>query len=166
MTRLAYTTRGPIGVVVLAGGVLLACTRAYYTPEVAGVVLSRTPTDAGWHYVVETGHDLTIDLTEGKRIVYGTVSPDVGDLLLSGTGPEGPWIARLTPPTWDNAPAGCYTLESSGTDRGDWIETDVGIRLPKAPGFLPLNRRDGDRYAASIGHVFCVNEDGQAAAFL
>lgn len=119
-------------------------------------------------YELANGQEVTIDASDGRRMDYGGL-PSIGDLLLSGTGPDGPWIARLLPTLRSDAPPGCYELRSYGTDRGEWIETDAGLRLHKAfANFNPGSDRavrEGDRYEGP-GRPFCVNENGEVTAFL
>lgn len=153
---------------VLAALLLAACGgRTYLTPEVAGVVVAREAgTDATTVYRLASGQEYTIDITNGDAVV-DLLPPDVGDLLLGGTGADGPWVARLPKSQQTGAPADCYELGGFGTDRGAWIETDAGFRLPKAPGFDPgpvRDVRDGARYEWTPAE-FCVNPDGQVTSF-
>jgi hypothetical protein len=144
--------------------VVAGCQQTFNTPEVAGIVASREFVAGGaTHYVLTDGRDLTIDLTRGNPVIYGTAGPAVGELLLSGSGPNGQWIARLTLASWQDAPSGCYTVSGFGTDRGQWIETDAGLRLPKAKGFTTTEER-GDRFESSFP-VFCLDETGQVTSF-
>ncbi len=100
-------------------------------------------------------------------VVYGGGPPDVGDLLLGGTGPDGPWVARLVSDSIAGGEPDCFRLDGFGTDRGDMIETDAGIRLPKAAQFDPGLETEGDaqRYTNSLDPKFCVNPDGQVTSF-
>jgi hypothetical protein len=159
---------------VLLPLLLAACGRTYYTPEIAGVVASRASAANGaTHYVLASGQELTIitnklNVAGGTTLVYGPVPPDVGDLLLSGTGPNGPWIARLSPAIRSEC-HGIFAVDGAGTDRGEWIETDAGLRLHKTMGnFDPGDRRtphEGLRYEGSLP-TFCVDANGEVTAFL
>lgn len=158
---------------VLLPLLLAACGRTYYTPEIAGVVASRASAANGaTHYVLASGQELTIitnklNVAGGTTLVYGPGPPNVGDLLLSGTGPKGPWIARLSPAIRGECGSPSFELDSAGTDRGEWIETDAGLRLHKAMGsFYTGNRvvHDGSRYDGDLA-TFCVDADGEVRAF-
>lgn len=81
----------------------------------------------------------------------------------------GPWIGLLAPAstTRSGLPDGCFALYSNGTDDGEWIQTDGGLRLRKAAGLdpsLPAAAPDGSVPTAHVGlrcdgdnRVFCVN---------
>lgn len=99
-----------------------------------------------------------------------------GHLLLSGAGPDRAWIAFLAPGTLTTTrfPAGCYPLYSWGTDEGNWIQTDIGLRVPKAPGFDPgllpetpdgpvPTAHPGLRYEG-VDVAFCLNSEGFVTA--
>lgn len=155
--------------VVLLAVLLLGCGgRDYLTPEVAGVVVGREGGAGGtatWE--LATGQTYSLEMTSSDVIEGQGGSPDVGDLLLGGTGPDGAWVASLFEQTGAGTPPDCYALHSFGTDRGEWIETDVGLRLPKAPEFDPGTIRDvkdGVRYEDTLPE-FCVNPAGQVTSF-
>lgn len=162
-------TRPIIGALLLTALLLAACGgRTYRTPEVAGVVVSREGGAGGIaRWELANGQEYTIDMTDMAVVVYGSVSPNVGDLLLGGSGPDGPWVARLFSDAIAGGEAGCFRLDGQGTDRGAWIETDAGFRLPKAPGFDPglEQEREGERYTNAADRKFCVNADGQVTSF-
>lgn len=156
---------------VFAGLLLAGCgSRTYYTPEIAGVVVETRGTNSASLYQLANGQRFTIDITNSKVIVYGGGPPDVGDLLLGGTGPDGAWVARLHKDVATGGSPDCFVLGSFGTDHRDTIEMDVGLRLPKAPQFDPGpigpvdGVKDGTRYEWSPSK-FCVNSDGQVTSF-
>lgn len=153
---------------VIATLLFAACGgRTYYTPDVSGVVVDIGGPDHASVYRLADGQAFTIDITNGKVIVYGGGPPHVGDLLLGGTGSDGPWVARLYSDAVRGGRADCYFLEGFGTDRGQWIETDAGLRLPKASSFDPGLQPgvEGQRIPDSIHPGFCVNVDGQVTSF-
>ncbi len=141
-----------------------------YTPEVAGVVESEESLPgSSMRYLLTDGRTITIDYAKTRIVV--SVGRAVGDLLLSGSSTEGPWIALLAPaqPRSDISP-GCYGLIGWGTDEGDWIQTDIGLRLRKAPdfdaGLLPQTPGGlvptphvGLRYEG-VQQTFCLNSQG------
>lgn len=147
---------------------LAACGgRTYLTPEIAGVVVDIAGTNSAARFQLSNGEEYTIDITNAAVVAYGGGPPDIGDLLLGGTGPDGPWVARLFSDAVAGGEAGCFRLDGEGTDRGAWIETDAGFRLPKAPGFDPglESEGDGERYVTAADRKFCLNADGQVTSF-
>ena len=148
-----------------------------YTPEVVGVIVASELTDANLaRYRLENGQTFTYNHLDGSTTVVYRAGQAVGDLLLAGTGPERPWIALVAPGTLTRSdlPPGCFALWSRGTDEGDWIQTDVGLRLRKAPGFDPgllpetpggpvPTAHPGLRYEG-IGQAFCLNSEGLVTA--
>lgn len=149
-----------------------------YSPEVAGVVTSTELTDGNLtRFHLANGQSFTVNELDSKAttVVY-QAGEAVGGLLLAGTGPERPWIALLPPGTLTRSdlPAGCYALNGWGTDEGDWILTDVGLRLRKAAGFDPgllpetpgmpaPTSHPGMRYDG-VGQTFCLNIEGLVTA--
>lgn len=160
--------RTPAAVALVALLIVAACTsRTYLTPEVAGVVVDVAGTNEAARFRLANGAEYVIAINNAAVVEYGGGPPAVGDLLLGGTGPDGPWIARLPKSRRDDAPAECYELSGEGTNRGTWIETDAGFRLPKAQGFDPgpvRDVREGIRYEWQPA-TFCVNPEGQLTSF-
>jgi len=136
-----------------------------YTPDVAGVVASmgQGPDGNTTHFVLTDGRELDLAFNDGRPFptIYGGVPPNVGDLLLAGTDPQHRWIASagLETRTDEGLPAPCYAVGSYGTDAGDWIQTDVGLRMRKAPTFTLPNWEHGPRFEQP-GCVFCLDEEG------
>jgi hypothetical protein len=150
-----------------------------YTPEVVGVVVSTELTEDDLaRYRLANGETFTVNhLDERAQTTVYRQGDVVGALLLGGTGPERPWIALVAPGTSTTTrfPAGCYALFSWGTDEGDWIQTDVGLRLRKAPGFDPgllpetpdgpvPTAHPGERYEGP-GFAFCLDSAGFVTAY-
>jgi len=148
-----------------------------YVPETAGILVSSewVTLNTIARYVLDNGASLTANVSDGDAIrwVYRG-GGQTGDLVLGGQQPV-PWIAFLAPaiPRSD-LPDGCFALLDNGTDDGEWIQADSGLRLRKAPGFdsgllavtpggpVPTPRV-GHRYAG-VGRLFCLNRDGLVTA--
>jgi len=145
-----------------------------YVPEIAGVLVSSewVTQNAIARYVLDNGQSLTADVADPDALQHVYRDPgQAGDLVLGGER-GGPWIAFLAPagPTRGGLPDGCFALYSNGTDDGDWVQTDVGLRLRKAVGFDPgllAATPDGPVPTAHVGlrydgdnRLFCVDRDG------
>jgi hypothetical protein len=145
-----------------------------YVPETAGVLVSSkwVTLNTIARYLLDDGESVTANVSDRDAMQFVYRDPgQAGDLVLAGEHP-GPWIAFLAPAstTRSGLPDGCFALYSNGTDDGDWIQTDVGLRLPKAAGFDPgllaatpdgpvPTAHAGLRYDGD-GRLFCVNRDG------
>lgn len=142
-------------------------------PEVVGVVVSTEWTEPNVvaRYALDNGKSFSAKILDKNEttIVYEAGNA-VGDLLLAGSGPDRPWLALLALSGRTDLPPDCYAVYGYGTDEGDSIQTDVGLRLGKAPGFDPGLLPDtpdgpvptthvGLRYDA-VQQTFCVNRDG------
>jgi hypothetical protein len=145
-----------------------------YMPEVAGVIeAEESLPGSSMRYVLTDGREITVDYANTTIVM--SVGREVGDLLLQGSSPEASWVALLAPALRrSDLPIECYGLNGWGTDEGDWIQTDVGLRLRKAPGFdagllaetpggVVPTPRVGMRYEA-VQQVFCLNEEGLVTA--
>jgi hypothetical protein len=146
-----------------------------YTPEVAGVVVSSQWIEASsvGRFVLHDGSVIEADTSDRTRTkIILQAGPPEGDLLLSGTTPQGQWLAIIPPAslTRSDLPPDCFPVTGYATDDSEWVQTDIGHRLRKAatfdPGLLPdvpggyvPTARPGLRYEAT-GQVFCVNQDG------
>jgi hypothetical protein len=151
--------RRSLAVVALAIALSIAgCGRTVYTPEVAGVVVAREQLDGtgqSSRITLRDGRSQVVDKGKVKGIVGSGLVPNVGDLFLAGSTPE-PWVAGLfgTDP--------CFSIGGGGTEEGDFITTDVGLRLPKAADF---DRRDYiETQHRFDGAGFCVNGSGEVTA--
>lgn len=149
-----------------------------YVPETAGILVSSewVTENAIARYVLDTGDSLTANVSDRKATQFVYRDPgQTGDLVLGGEQP-GLWIAFLAPAstTRSDLSDGCFALYSNGTDDGDWIQTDAGLRLRKAavfdPGLLAATP-DGPVPTAHVGlrydgdnRLFCVNRDGLVAS--
>ncbi len=155
---------------LVLGTILLQRGPGPYTPDVAGVVVSGQIVEGNLtEFHLANGKTVTANMLDGRTVINGGIGPGVGDLLLSGTRPNGRWVARAYPGTRISSelPSGCYVVASRGTDQGDWIQTDVGLRLRKAPDFDPgplHTAGPGARYGG-IGPTFCLNSEGLVTAF-
>ena len=154
---------------LVLGTILLQRGPGPYTPDVAGVVVSTEAVEGNLTaFHLANGQTVTAS-TRDERTLVGGYGPGIGDLLLSGMGPNGRWLARAYPGAQvrSDLPPGCYKVDSDGTDQGDWIQTDVGLRLRKAPDFDPgplHTAAPGARYAG-IDSTFCLNTEGLVTAF-
>jgi len=143
-----------------------------YEPEVAGVVVSTEWVELNVvsRYVLEDGTfvDARI-LDKAETTIVYQAGQTIGDLLLAGSTTDGRWLAFLAPAN-GSLPSDCYAVHGYATDEGDWIQTDIGLRLRKAPdfdpGLLPAvpggytpTSHPGLRYDA-VGQTLCVNGDG------
>lgn len=167
----------------LVGMTVGACSRVVpgpYTPSITGLIESIEPTaDGGWQFRLKSG--ATFKAKPGQdghfRQVYVPASMLTvagggrDDLLLGGTDQAGDWFAIIPPTSRTDLPSDCYELDGWGTDEGDSILTDVGLRLSKAAGFdpeiLPLTpggfvptTHPGMRYEATQ-QVFCLDTAGE-----
>ncbi|MGZ8439124.1 MAG: hypothetical protein ACXWXR_11385 [Candidatus Limnocylindrales bacterium] len=145
-----------------------------YVPETAGILVSSewVTENTIARYVLDNGESFTANVSDRKATQFVYRDPgQTGDLLLGGEHP-GPWIAFLAPAstTRSGLPDGCFALYGNGTDDGEWIQTDAGLRLRKAAGFDPgllAATPDGPVPTAQVGlrydgdnRLFCVNRDG------
>lgn len=160
-----------------------ACRRAVpgpYTPSVTGVMERFEPAaDGAWLFQLESG--AAFEARPGQSGHFRQVYPPDsrlsiafdgrGELLLAGTDEAGDWFAHLRLTGRADLPPDCYELPSWGTDEGDTVLADVGLRLPKAadfnPELLPLTpggyvprASPGMRYEATL-QVFCLNTAGE-----
>ncbi len=163
---------------LLAGCVWAAAVPGPYTPEVAGVVTAADVASNGQtRYVLANGGTFTVDRQDSSSYdrVY-EAGPEVGDLLLAGQTSGRPWLALVQPGslTAGDLPLGCYELISRGVDRGDTVQTDVGLVLKKAqtfntsfyptvPGNWPPTASPGMRYDGTP-QVFCLDDEGLVTA--
>lgn len=139
--------------------VTLAAVSGYQTardPDTVGVVAARervaVRTD---RYTLSDGRQLDIDYNASRQLV-GT-GGEVGDLLLVGRDAQGVWYGGL------RGEAGCYVLDSYGTDEGMFIVFPSGIRLPKAPDFDPGGITDGQ--CVRPGDGFCIDAQGRVVRY-
>jgi hypothetical protein len=149
-----------------------------YVPETAGLLVSSewVTLNTIARYVLDNGESLTANVSDREAMQWVYRDPgQTGDLVLGGQQPV-PWIAFVAPATTtaSGLPDGCFALYDNGTDDGEWIQADSGLRLRKAPGFdsgllavtpgMPVpTPRVGHRYAG-VGHLFCLNRDGLVTA--
>lgn len=149
-----------------------------YVPETAGILVSSewVTENTIARYVLDNGESLTANVSdrEAMRWVYRDPG-EKGDLVLGGEQPT-PWIAFVAPAstTRSDLPDGCFALYDNGTDDGEWIQADSGLRLRKAAGFdsgLLAVTPGGPVPTAHVGlrydgdnRLFCLNRDGLVTA--
>jgi hypothetical protein len=148
--------RSPLRVSALAVALLLAgCGRTSYTPEVVGIVAaSEQLPDGSFRITLRDGRSQIVDTHKARGVVGGGVA-QVGDLFLAGSTPE-PWDARL----FGRDP--CFSIGGGGTEEGNFITTDVGLRLPKAADFDRRGYIETQHRFDGAG--FCVNGSGEVTA--
>jgi hypothetical protein len=136
--------------------------RAYFTPEIVGVVASSDYTPDGVdHVTLEDGRALEVQdrAQQNSQLSHvgryaplpGPVGVYAGDLLLAGEDPtpwyttsHGPYTGSCTDPT-----ASCYALEATGIVRQDSVDLDTGLRLKKASTY-PNYADVGHRFWATV----------------
>jgi hypothetical protein len=153
---------------LVAGCANSADTGVRYVPEVAGVVVARTPTGPDWSYTLENGQTVTVP---NREFIDG-LQVDVGQLLLTGSSPK-PWAYRVllanhSPPD-SRWPPVCYQLIVGPGRVGDtWVETELNLhtdppavlRVPKAPTFTAERELNDGRLQPGDG--LCLDASGQA----
>ena len=165
-----------VGVALAGCGLFPRQVPGPYTPEVAGVVVAIEPTDTNLtRFTLDNGRMFSASVLDATATIFVyRRGGGVGDLLLAGSGPDRPWLAFLAPAGRSDLPVDCYAVYGFGTDEGEWIQTDIGLRLRKAPEFDPGLLPDtpdgpvptthpGLRYEG-VQQTFCVNRDGLVTA--
>jgi hypothetical protein len=141
--------------VLLAGFAACQAGRTFYVPDTAGVVETRERQADGRELLrLDDGRQVTVD-TKTQLLVLESSIPEPGDLLLAGVVPR-PWVARLT------GADPCFLIGGSGTEDGDAIEVDAGVRLPKAAEFDRAHYDESEHRFNGGG--FCVNAAGEVTA--
>jgi hypothetical protein len=137
---------------------IAACGRTVYTPEVAGVVVAREQLDGSgrsFRITLRDGRSQVVEPDKVTGVIGCCVPPNVGDLFLAGSTPT-PWVAGVagTDP--------CFSIGGGGTEEGNFITTDVGLRLPKAADFYRRGYIETQHRFDGAG--FCVNGSGEVTA--
>ncbi len=130
------------------------------TPTIASVIEAEEQLPNGhWVYQLRDGQNLEIDYDDTTNLRNG--EPKVGDLLLTGTDPDGGrWVLPVSPATAIGRPAGCFMMGGYGRSADGWIETAAGWRLHKAADFRDTRDQPDDLFSSERG-VFCLNERGE-----
>lgn len=138
------------------------------TPELIGeVTASEAATDEQsgerrFVYRLEGTEVVDIDLNSAVNIGGGH-EPQVGDLLLYGEEPEGPWFwsgQLRDDPVTDGT---CTLIEGRAVEQGNSIVFEIGLRLPRAPDFDPAEQTDGEY--TQPNRYFCINEHGEVTRY-
>jgi hypothetical protein len=165
---------GRLPLVALAATfVLVACTipirpprpGTIVDPEASGVVASISPIVDSSSTVTVEGRQVEIDL-EGRKVVRLYSGAHLSGVLLYGTNPR-PWYVGTSPPD-----DGCYLVgaDQAFDDRDAVILvftglSGVGIRVPKAPDFVPGGVSDygpsKGQYITFGGPTFCLDAQGR-----
>jgi hypothetical protein len=155
--RVTFRQLRVAGLLVVLATLVAACGRTYYTPEISGVVAAFEGQPDG---------TMLIRLVDGTAVtprprqVYGGGSPQVGDLLLTGTQPE-PWFALSS---LGIGGAGCFWMggagqeEFNGEGHTSYVLMDVGLRLPEVPGLDRGRWPLGGRWETA---GVCLNQRGE-----
>jgi hypothetical protein len=126
---------------------------------IAGVIESIEPAGAqGATYQLSTG-TVVVDVTRDEGVwPPGGSSGRVGDLLIVGRDDPKIWyvVVPAGPPSGGGRP--CFSLHVTGVDRGQAIDTSIGVQLPKAPDFD--RGPDTNGVYEEQPHSFCLDERG------
>jgi hypothetical protein len=150
---------------VLAVLLVGACESQPKVPALAGVVQAIEPLQGqDERYVLETG-DVVINQSRDDQLYPpGHGSARVGDLIIAGTEGHATWylVIGAGPPSAAGKP--CFWLSVTGVDRGDSIDTSIGIRLQKTADFD--RGPDTDGVYNEQPHEFCLDERGAIYAWV
>ena len=144
-------------VVVVGAAIGAACTGApnYREPETIGVIVEVDPVPGGTTMLpLTSGEIITVNEPEG----IDGVPPGPGSLLLYGVDGDEPWYLALRPQRDD-----CFLLGSRASDAGQFLDFDVGIRLPKASDFSLLPTVEG-RYGDALSPL-CIDREGKVRGY-
>ncbi|MGI8658586.1 MAG: hypothetical protein ACR2K4_07445 [Candidatus Limnocylindria bacterium] len=136
-------------------------------PEVVGTVVEVSFPGAEAPAESRALHELAdgqvIEIERNSAIALRGPDPQVGDLLLYGTQPDGTWF--WSGPLLDDPRSGgeCAEIMAPALDEGDSIVFEIGLRLPKADGFDPFEVTDGQFNDPTKG--FCLNERGEVTRY-
>ena len=147
-------------VAVLLAVIVAACLGTpMRTPDVVGVVVDVTELDGPpRRFSLEGGDFVDLDFPGTEPLAGSRGGLEPGTLLLAGEDQGSAWYLSMTLRT------DCFQLDSYGSDAGDAIDFDNGLRLPKAPGFDPGIVTDG-RYDKNPQGHFCINEGGEVVSY-
>lgn len=150
--------------VILAGlfvaAVFLAgCWRSApipHDPSVVGVVEAYASDGRTAQLGLRSGVTLTIEHGSVQNLGPST-QPGVGDLLLYGVEPDGPWYVAL--PRSD--PSGFVLYSPVRPDVGNTITFESGLRLRIAPEYVATGSGTGE---ADVPIMYIINDDGEVIA--
>jgi hypothetical protein len=103
-----------------------------------------------------------IDVGRAVRLDRSRGGQEVGTLLLAGSHAGEQWYMSLT----EMQQSDCFGLHSDGSDDGDHVIFDIGLRLPKADDFDPGPVRDGRYDTGGADDIFCITPSGEVLSFL
>jgi hypothetical protein len=146
-------------VVLSAGGCQPEVIRV---PTIAGVVQAIEPDAQGARYVLNTGEVVLNQGRDKELHPPGAGTPRVGDLLVVGSDSEGTWYVLIAGSS--TGQGRCFAFRVNGVDRGDSIDTSIGVRFPKTADFDPGPDTDGNYNEQP--HGFCVNDRGEIFAWV
>lgn len=145
-------------------------------PQSVGFIVESTVTERFGEEVVyeltlDDGTTVTIDERAAHQVAGSTgIAGNRTDLLITGeVNDQRWWLVLIEFGPNQSMPSDCYGLISDGTDEGDTILFDSGLRLPKAAVFDPGGEYADGRYdspgVGSAPAMFCINPDGEVTAY-
>jgi hypothetical protein len=124
------------------------------TADLSGIAQSTSHGQNGSEILLAGGRRVE---TSGLRPFFSFGVLRSGALVLAGTGDD-PWYG-FTSQTVDK----CFQLPTRGVVEGDWILTELGVRIPKAATFTA--RGDTDGVLDDPTKWFCLNSEGEATSY-
>ena len=156
VARLPPATLFAVVLAVIATACFGTSTR---TPDVVGVVVEVTELDGPpRRFTFEGGHSVELHFPGTDPLARSQGGLQPGSLLLAGDAQGRAWYMSLT------ADGDCFIMDSYGSDAGEAIDFDNGLRLPKAPGFDPGIVTDG-RYDKNPRGHFCINANAEVVSY-
>lgn len=138
---------------------LTACGTPTRAPDIIGVVVDVTDLPGPLRrFAVEGGEFIDVDLDRADLLADSRGAQNPGTLLLAGEDAGAQWYMSL------EGDGDCFLMDSYGSDAGDAIDFDNGLRLPKAEDFDPGIVTDG-RYDKNPQGHFCVNDIGEVVSY-
>jgi hypothetical protein len=142
----------------------LSTTPPQISPTSVGVIASadvRSTSPNVLDITLADGRAITIDRNTSINL-DGGLEPEHDALLLVGDGRDGKWYEVLRPSTLHGE--GCFGLGRAAREEQGRVVFDTGLVLPLTRDFDP-GPVAGDGQFDWPGHEFCINEDGEAAAY-
>lgn len=123
-------------------------------PTSIGVMKEAGVSNAGASVTLEDGQHLLIP----RGAVELTGAPNVGELLITGSGREanpdgGPWYASIP-----RSGSGCFLIAANGEVRGDRLALSLGFSVPLSDRWDETETRFVE--SPSVG--FCLDAEGRA----
>lgn len=149
----------PICAIAILMVLATACATQPRVPDVVGVVVDvEELAGPPRRFTLEGGAFADLPFPGTDPLPGSEGGLDRGTLLLAGEDSGGRWYMSLT------RDGDCFLMDSYGSDAGDAIDFDNGLRLPKAEDFDPGIVTDG-RYDENPQGHFCVSEKGEVVSY-